>query len=146
MLVCGYFALKKKYKAEPRSSIKEILVAFKQAFMSLFLIVIVIGGILKGIFTATEAAAFAVVYAFILSVVIYREIKLSQMPQIMLETGVTTAIVMLLIGASTGMSWIMTMANIPQTVSAALIALSDNPIVILLTINLLLLIVELSWT
>ncbi|MDD7984614.1 TRAP transporter large permease [Lentisphaera marina] len=141
MLVCGYFALKKKYKAEPRSSIKEILIAFKQAFLSLFLIVIVIGGILKGIFTATEAAAFAVVYALVLSVIIYREIKLSQMPQIMLETGVTTAIVMLLIGASTGMSWIMTMANIPQTVSTALIALSDNPIVILLTINLLLLIV-----
>jgi tripartite ATP-independent transporter DctM subunit len=102
---------------------------------------VVIGGILKGIFTATEAAAIAVVYAFMLSVVIYREIKLRDLPQIMLDTGITTAVVMLLIGASSGMSWIMTMANIPQTVSAALLGLSDNPIIILLTINVLLIFV-----
>jgi TRAP-type C4-dicarboxylate transport system permease large subunit len=111
---------------------------FRRAFFTLLLIVIVIGGILGGIFTATEAAAIAVVYSFLLSVVIYREIKIKELPQILLDTGITTAIVMLLIGASSGMSWIMTMANIPQTVSSALLGLSDNPIVILLTINLLL--------
>ncbi len=114
---------------------------FRRAFFTLLLIIIVIGGILGGIFTATEAAAIAVVYSFLLSVVIYREIKLSELPQILLDTGITTAVVMLLIGASSGMSWIMTMANIPQTVSAALLGLSDNPIVILLTINLLLVVV-----
>jgi TRAP-type C4-dicarboxylate transport system permease large subunit len=112
---------------------------FRRAYLTLLLIVVVIGGILGGIFTATEAAAIAVVYAFLLSVVIYREIKLKDLPQILLHTGITTAVVMLLIGASSGMSWIMTMANIPQTVSAALLGLSDNPILILLTINLLLL-------
>jgi TRAP-type C4-dicarboxylate transport system permease large subunit len=116
-------------------------ITFRRAFFTLLLIVIVIGGILGGIFTATEAAAIAVVYAFLLSVVIYREIKLKDLPQILLDTGITTAVVMLLIGASSGMSWIMTMANIPQTVSAALLGLSDNPIVILLTINLLLIFV-----
>jgi len=114
---------------------------FRRAFFTLLLIVIVIGGILGGIFTATEAAAIAVVYAFLLSVVLYREIQLKDLPQILLQTGITTAVVMLLIGASSGMSWIMTMANIPQTVSAALLGLSDNPIVILLTINLLLIFV-----
>jgi TRAP-type C4-dicarboxylate transport system permease large subunit len=112
---------------------------FRRAYLTLLLIVVVIGGILGGIFTATEAAAIAVVYAFLLSVVIYREIKLKDLPQILLHTGITTAVVMLLIGASSGMSWIMTMANIPQTVSAALLGLSDNPILILLIINLLLL-------
>ena len=111
---------------------------FRRAFFTLLLIVIVIGGILGGIFTATEAAAIAVVYSFLLSVVFYREIKCSELPQILLESGITTAVVMLLIGASSGMSWIMTMANIPQTVSAALLTMSENPIVILLTINLLL--------
>jgi len=105
------------------------------------LIIIVIGGILGGIFTATEAAAIAVVYAFLLSVVVYREIKLKEIPELLLKTGITTAVVMLLIGASSGMSWIMTMANIPQTVSAALLGLSDNPVVILLTINVLLIFV-----
>lgn len=115
--------------------------AFRSALPTLFLIVIIIGGILSGIFSATEAAAIAVVYAFFISVVVYREIKLTQLPEIFLRTGVTTAVVMLLIGASSSMSWIMTMANIPQTVSAALLGLSENPIIILLTINLLLLIV-----
>ena len=66
---------------------------------------------------------------------------MKDLPDILLQTGITTAIVMLLIGASSGMSWIMTMANIPQTVSAALLGLSENPILILLTINLLLIFV-----
>ena len=139
MLVCGGFAYAKNYPREPRASFQEIMFGFKRAFWSLFLIVIVIGGILAGIFTATEAAAIAVVYAFVLAVVVYREVKLSDIPDLLLQTGLTTAIVMILIGASSGLSWIMTMANIPQTVSAALLGLSDNPILILLTINLLLL-------
>ncbi|NLX25286.1 MAG: TRAP transporter large permease [Lentisphaerae bacterium] len=114
---------------------------FRRAYMTLLLILIVIGGILKGVFTATEAAAIAVVYSFILSVMVYREIKLRELPDILLQTGITTAVVMLLIGASSGMSWIMTIANIPQTVSAALLGLSDNPIIILFSINILLLFV-----
>jgi tripartite ATP-independent transporter DctM subunit len=141
MFVCGGFAFRKKYAREERASIRDILLGFKRAFLSLFLIVIVIGGILKGVFTATEAAAIAVVYAFVLTVVIYREIRFREIPGLLLKTGITTAVVMMLIGASSGMSWIMTMANIPQTVSAALLGLSENPVIILLTINLLLLFV-----
>jgi tripartite ATP-independent transporter DctM subunit len=139
MFVCGWFSFRNKYDSQPRSSLSEIFVAFKRAFLSLFLIVVVIGGILAGVFTATEAAAIAVMYALGLAVLIYREIKLSELPELLLQTGITTAVVMLLIGASSGMSWIMTMANIPQGVSSALLGLSDNPIIILLTINLLLL-------
>lgn len=111
------------------------------ALPSLFLVVIILGGILSGIFTATEASAVTVAYAFILSVVVYREIPLRALPEICLQTGITTAVVMLLIGASSAMSWIMTMANIPQTVSQALMELSSSPFMILLTINLLLLVV-----
>ncbi len=139
MFVCGWFSFRNKYDSQPRSSLAEILVAFRRAFLSLFLIVVVIGGILAGIFTATEAAAIAVMYAMGLTVLLYREIKVSELPELLLQTGTTTAVVMLLIGASSGMSWIMTMANIPQGVSATLLGLSDNPIVILLTINVLLL-------
>jgi tripartite ATP-independent transporter DctM subunit len=141
MLVCAVFAFKKRYPCEARSSLRQIWHGLKHAFFSLFLIIVVIGGILAGIFTATEAAAIAVLYAFFLTVVIYREIKLSDLPELLLQTGKTTAVIMLLIGASSGMSWIMTMANIPQTVSEALMGLSENPILILLTINLLLLLV-----
>jgi tripartite ATP-independent transporter DctM subunit len=141
MIVCGYFAFRNKYGAGDRVSLVQGLLSFKRAIMSLLLIIIVIGGILKGIFTATEAAAVAVLYSFLLTVIIYREIKPKELPEILKQTGITTAVVMLLIGASSGMSWIMTMANIPQTVSSALVNLSDNPIIILLTINLLLLFV-----
>ena len=81
------------------------------------------------------------VYSFLLTVVVYREIPIKNLPKILLDTGIMTSVVMLLVGASSGMSWIMTMANIPQTVSAALLGLSDNPIVILLIINLLLIFV-----
>ena len=141
MVVCGYFAFRNKYGAGDRVSLMQGLLSFKRAIMSLLLIIIVIGGILKGVFTATEAAAVAVLYSFLLTVIIYREIKPKELPVILKKTGITTAVVMLLIGASSGMSWIMTMANIPQTVSSALVNLSDNPIIILLTINLLLLFV-----
>ena len=112
-----------------------------RAVPSLLLIVIIIGGILAGVFSATEAAAIAVLYAFLLSCVFYREIPLRDLPGICLQTGLTTAVVMLLIGASSAMSWIMTVANIPQSVSSALLGMSENPYVILLAINVMLLLV-----
>lgn len=116
-----------------------VFTAFRRAFPSLLMIVIIIGGILRGIFTATEAAAVSVAYAFVLCVLIYREIPWKDLPGICLQTGITTAVVMLLIGSSSAMSWIMTVTNIPQSVSASLMSLSENPVIILLTINALLL-------
>ncbi|EDY85141.1 TRAP transporter, DctM subunit subfamily [Verrucomicrobiia bacterium DG1235] len=141
MVVCYIVAVKKKLKAGERSSLSDILLAFRRSILSMLLLVIVIGGILAGVFTATEASAIAVAYSFLLSVIVYREVKLKELPDILLQAGVTTAVIMLLIGASAGMSWIMTIANIPQTVSAALLEVSDNPLVIMLLINLLLLFV-----
>ena len=126
--------------AAAEARVHPLLVCWR-ALPSLLLVIIIIGGILKGVFTATEAAAISVAYAFLLSVVFYREIPWKDLPEICLQTGLTTAVVMLLIGASSSMSWIMTMANIPQTVSAALMGLSENPYVILLTINAMLLVV-----
>ena len=78
-------------------------------------------------------------YSFLLAVVFYREVKIADLPGILLKGAMTTSVVMLLIGASSGMSWLLTTQNVPQQVSAALLAMSDNPIVILLAINVLLL-------
>ena len=141
MFVCGWVAFRRKYPCEERSNLKEVLISFKRAFLSLFLIFIVIGGILRGIFTATEAAAISVVYALILSSFIYREVKIKMLPGLLLKTGITTAVVMLLIGASSGMGWILTVANIPEAVSSSVLGLSENPILVLLMINLLLIFV-----
>ncbi|BAX80809.1 TRAP transporter large permease [Labilibaculum antarcticum] len=111
-----------------------------QAIPSLFLLIIVIGGIIAGFFTATEASAVAVLYALILSL-IYKEITVKDIPKIVLGSVKTTAIVLILVATCIGLSWIMAYENIPQNVSSALLGLSDNPIVILLMINLILLFV-----
>jgi tripartite ATP-independent transporter DctM subunit len=105
------------------------------------LVLIVIGGILGGVFSATEASAVAVLYALILGVVVYREVKITNLPRIFLKASKTTSVVMILVGASQAMGWILAYEQIPQTVSSALLAISENKIVILLIINLLLLVV-----
>ena len=112
-----------------------------RALPSLLLIVFVLGGILGGIFTATEASAVAVLWAFLLGVVFYREIPVGTLPGIIVASARTTGIVMFLVAASQVMSRILTQEQVPQAVSDALLGLSDNPLVILLTINLILLIV-----
>lgn len=139
MGVCLLWARGRKLEKEAAVSWRVLFGAFLRAFPSLLLVIIVIGGILAGVFTATEAAAIAVAYAFVLAVLVYREVKFSDLPGILLKGAIVTSVVMLLIGASSGMSWLLTTQNIPQHVSAALLALSSNPVVILLVINLLLL-------
>jgi tripartite ATP-independent transporter DctM subunit len=140
MIVASVWAKKKGYKLGKRSSLKDLVITFIGAVPSLFMLVVVIGGIVTGIFTATEASAIAVLYSLLLGF-FYKEISFKKLPQILLDASATTAIVMLLIGASMSMSWAMSYENIPQEISAALLAMSDNPVVILLIINLLLLMV-----
>jgi len=141
MVVAGVYAAIRKYPRAQLVSLKEAIVKFLDAIPSLLLIVIVIGGIIAGYFTATEASAIAVIYSFILSVLVYREVKFRELPQILLESSKTTAIVMLLIATSMSMSWIMSYENIPQTITAALIGLTDSKFIILLIINVILLFV-----
>jgi len=140
MVVAGFFAVRMHYPVAGAFRIGEAIAKFLSALPSLLLLVVVIGGIVAGIFTATEAAAVAVLYSGILAFV-YREVRIRDLPQILLSTVGTTAIVMLLIGTSTAMSWLLSYENIPQNVSAALLALTDNPVVILLIINVILLVV-----
>jgi tripartite ATP-independent transporter DctM subunit len=140
MIVASIWAKKKKYKLGKKSSLKEVLTTFIEAVPSLVLLVIVIGGIVTGIFTATEASAIAVLYTLVLAF-IYREISLKSLPDILLDSSSTTAIVMLLIGASMSMSWVMSYENIPQNISSILLTISDNKIIILIIINLILLFV-----
>ncbi len=118
-----------------------ILRAFLGALPSLFLVAIVLGGILGGLFSATEASAISVAYCLVLGMAFYRQIKWAHLPNMLLRSAQTTAVVLLLVGASQAMSWVLAYEQVPQLVSEALIALSDNPIMILLLINVLLLVV-----
>ena len=141
MTVCYFHAKRKGYATTDRLPLNVVVKQVAAAIPSLFLIVLVIGGIVGGIFAATEAGAIAVVYSLVLAVGVYREVEVKQLPDILLKSAETTAIVMLLIGASTAMSWMLSFENIPQNISAFLLEISDNPIVILLLINLLLIVV-----
>jgi tripartite ATP-independent transporter DctM subunit len=140
MILAYFWAKKKKYKLGEKSSLKKVVKTFFAALPSLLLLIIVIGGIVAGVFTATEASAVAVLYTLILGF-IYKEIRTRDLPKILLESSMTTAVVMLLIGASMSMSWVMSYENIPQDITTSLLSISDNKIIILLIINLLLLFV-----
>jgi len=139
MVAAGFYAYRNKYPVGERMKISTTFRYFVYALPSLFLLIVVIGGIIAGIFTATEASAIAVLYAFILSVVIYREIKLKELTEILLNAAKTTSIVLLLIGTSMAMSWAMSIENIPRDVSLLILSVSDNKIIVLLIINLILL-------
>lgn len=140
MGIATIWAIRKRYPTGERSSILEVIRSFGTALPSLLLLIIVIGGIIAGIFTATEAAAIAVVYTLVLGFV-YKEITFSKLPEILMGAIKPTSIVMLLIAASISLSWVMSFGNLPQSISEAMLGLSDNKIVILIIINLLLLFV-----
>ena len=140
MVVSAVLAIRRGYPRAERTSLREIGSRFWEAIPSLFLLVVIMGGIVGGVFTATEAAAVAVLYALLLAFA-YRELKVSDLPKILLDSATTTAVVMLLIATSLAMSWVMAYANIPQTLTAALLSLTDSPMMILLLINLVLLVV-----
>jgi len=137
-LICkarGYGLAQTSQAAEGPSLGRAIL----GAFPSLLLVIIVLGGILGGVFTATEASAIAVLWAFLLGCVFYREILPGQLAQIILSAARTTAVVLFLVACSYAMSRLLTQEQVPQQVSAALLAMSENPLIILLVINLTLL-------
>jgi tripartite ATP-independent transporter DctM subunit len=139
MFVSGILARKNRYPVGEKVSFVDGVKKLFDALPSLLLIVIVVGGIIAGYFTATEASAIAVLYTFILSVIIYREIKFKEVPQVLLQSVVTTGVVTFLIATSMAMSWIMSYENIPQNITAALLSLTDSKLVILLIINIVLL-------
>jgi tripartite ATP-independent transporter DctM subunit len=143
MLVSLIFSLRTGAKQEGfnESELPTFGKALFGALPSLLLVVMVLAGILGGVFSPTEASAIAVAYAFVLCFLVYREISIRQLPEFLLRSAKTTAIVMLLVGTSQAMSWVLAYERVPQIVSTAMIGLSENPIVILLLINVLLLIV-----
>ncbi len=140
MVVASIMAKKLKYRSETDITVKQMVKVVLDAVPSLLLIIIVIGGILKGIFTATEGSAIAVVYSLFLSF-IYKEMKMSDLPKIFLSSAQMTAIVIFMIGVSSIMSWAMAFAHIPQRIAELLLGITDNKIIILIIMNILLLII-----
>lgn len=143
MVITAFISARQGYGKERDNlpSFKELTIGLKDGLFALTMPLIIIGGIVGGVVTATEAAASAVLYAFILGFFIYKELKLSDIFPAIKETVVSTSMVMLIVVSATFLGWILAYGQLPQKMATSLLAVSDNPLVILLIINIILLIV-----
>lgn len=141
MVMCLGFARKRGYPKGERIPFRQALKIFFDAFWGLFTVVIIMGGILSGIFTASESAAIACIWAFFVTMFIYRDFKWSQLHILLFRTIKTVTIVMVLIAFAAGFGAVMTFMQLPTIITEAFTSLSDNKYVILMCINILLLVV-----
>ena len=139
LVVSIYMSVKHKYPKGEAVTLKQAIMTTKDALFALGTAFIILFGTALGFFTATESAAIACVYAFIVSTCIYRELKLSMMPRILMNTTKTLAMVFSLIAAAGAFGWMMAFLKVPTIITHGVLAISDNPIIILLVMNLLLL-------
>jgi tripartite ATP-independent transporter DctM subunit len=139
-IMCLFIARKRQFPKGQVIPLREALKISVEALWGLATLVIILGGILTGVFTATESASIAVVWAFFVTMFIYRDYKWSELPKLVHRTVKTVSIVMILIGFAASFGYIMTLMQIPMKVTAFFAALSDNRYVILLMINVLLLV------
>ena len=141
MAVIWFYAKKRGYPKSTRPSPKEAAKVSIDAFLVLLMPVIILGGILTGVFTPTESACIAVFYALFISLFVYRDISLKDLPRLFIRTGATSSLVMLVIGTASIFSWLLASEEIPQRVTEGMLALTDSKILILLLTNMLLLMI-----
>lgn len=125
----------------PMPSRGEIWSSFKDMLPALGMPVVILGGILSGFFTPTEAAAVSVIYGLLLALVVYREIGLADVPGLLLQAFITSAVVMLVVGATGALSWLITIEQIPANLAATIASISDNKYVFLMLLNVALILV-----
>ncbi len=138
-IMCLVIARRRNFPAGRRIPMREALKICVEALWGLMTMVIILGGILSGVFTATESASIAVLWAFFVTMCIYRDYKWRDLPKLVHRTVKTLTIVMILIGFAAAFGYVMTLMMIPQQITAAITSLSSNQTVVLLMINVLLL-------
>ena len=138
--VATYISVNKGYAATTSFSIKEVWRTFKRSLLAMGAPVIILGGILFGIFTATESAAVAVVYALVVGMLVYRKIKVKDLVHLFRNGAITSSIVMFIIATASVFSWIAAIEDIPAHLAGTLLTMTQNPIILLLLINMVLLI------
>ena len=141
MGVVGYYSRKRQYPKGRLPSLKESLKGVGDAVLVLMLPIIILGGILSGIFTPTESACIASFYALFISFFVYRDIRVRDLPRILINTGATSSLVMLVISMASIFSWILAAEEVPQLVTEIVLKATANKYLILLFLNAILLIV-----
>ena len=135
MIMIYVMAVKRNYGRSTRATFKEKVSSFFSAFWALLTPVILLGGIFLGIVTPTEAAGIAVVYALIVSKFVYKELTLKRLYKIILESMITSAVVGIIIAMSFGLSYVLTISQVPQKMAAYITGLTSNPLIILMIMN-----------
>lgn len=141
MAVVAYVARKRQFPKEAAGfSWGRLKTAFREAFWALMMPVLILGGFRAGFFTATEIAGVAAFYSLLVGLFVYKTLKWSQIPAILLQTAKETAVILLIVAAASPFSWFIGVAEMPQILSAALTQATDKPWVVLLLLNVVLLV------
>lgn len=138
-LVSWVIARKRGYLGEGKATFARIVKTFKDCIWALLMPIIILGGIYGGIFTPTEASAVAAVYGAFIGIFVYRELKLKDIPKVLLSAATSTTMIMYVVGAANLFGWILTNAQVPHKIAAGFISMTDSPVVFLMLVNLLLL-------
>ncbi len=138
--VASLISHRQGYGATQPFDARRVWQCFRRAVLALGAPLIILGGILFGVFTATESAAIAVVYALVVGLGVYREIDLRRLVPILIDAGVTAAVVMFIIAAASVFSWLAAIEELPARLAGVLLTLTDNPVGLLLLVNLILLV------
>ena len=140
LMIALIIAIKRKYPRGKGYTLREAFAVLLDGALAMFTAVIVVGGVIVGIFTATEAAAFAVLYAFILTFLVYREAPLVRFLKILYSSLKTLAIVMSLIAAASGFGYLLARLQVPRLATEWLLSITDNYYLLLFFVNIMLLI------
>ncbi|WP_430474412.1 TRAP transporter large permease [Thalassospira lucentensis] len=132
-------AVKANYPAEPFPGWAVVLTAAASALPGLFTAVIIVGGVLSGVFTVTESGAFGAIYAFVLTALVYRSLSWDAFIECLVSAVRTTSVVMILIGCASAFAYLLAFYQVPELLTNTLLDISENPIVILLMLNVILL-------
>ena len=140
MIYTYIVARKRHYPPGPKPTVKSFFSSFGHALIPLGLPIIIMGGILSGVFTATESAVAAVFYCLIIGLFVYREIRFKDLPGIFLRAAKSTAMMLVVVAVASFLSYAMTIAQIPQTVTKIITSITNNRIVFLLLVNAVLIV------
>ena len=142
MMITTYLlAVSRKYPKGESFSLRRLLLEGRGAIWALLLTGVILGGILGGVFTPTEASIVASLYALVIGLFVYKTLSIKQLPKILSDTVISTAALMTLVGMANVFAWILASENIPQMLANGILSITDNPVLVILFINLLLLFV-----
>jgi C4-dicarboxylate transporter DctM subunit len=132
---CFFYAIKKDFPVSSTIDVKNIAKETKESIWALLMPVIILGGIFGGVFTPTEAAAVSAVYAFLIGFFVYKNLNSKNTAKVLVDSCLTSAILLFLLSTSKISSWVLAVAKVPQAISSGIIGVSENPVIIMLLIN-----------